>query len=183
MCINMRKSVILLGLALLVVAFSRVAMATTFTNMHMEAELGTALSAVETAHLYFGHFVRLNQTATQDMIFTLSGTTAPTTDVTLNGSPALPADYTIITSGTPGRIAITGEVNKHVSLTSFTPTTLSNGAGGTMNVTLGLQGSSDVALGATGTGTAYIGGTVAVKQNQANGMYTGTYTVNVAYID
>ncbi|HZU52275.1 MAG TPA: DUF4402 domain-containing protein [Holophagaceae bacterium] len=84
-------------------------------------------------------------------------------------------------TGQPAQFAVTGAPSHNFNI-SFggTPITLT-GPGGTMSLALLASPSGTSTFSAGGAATLNVGGTLSVGANQAEGDYTGTFTVTVAY--
>lgn len=119
----------------------------------------------------------------------ISGATAgtvvfnPSTSVrTPSGGVSLPAG--LAASPTVAIFNVTGEKGKGYTITLPTaPVTITKSGGGTMTVTAftSSKGLSSTLDASSGTDSFNVGATLNVGANQAVGVYTGTYTVQVIY--
>ncbi len=125
-----------------------------------------AITVTKTADLYFGKI--------------LPSASASTVAVAESGSRTCGAGlgcYDTATSGAFSVVGTSGEVVS-VSLDSATAT-LSDGASHSMTVNLATSTSALTLAG--GTGTFKVAGTLNVGASQADGTYTGQYSVSVNY--
>jgi hypothetical protein len=83
-------------------------------------------------------------------------------------------------TGTRAVFAGAGSPNQQVAIFLAPPASLSDGAGHSMGISLGLE-SSSVTIDSTHAFFVGVGGTVNVGPNQADGLYTGTFTVLAQY--
>lgn len=82
--------------------------------------------------------------------------------------------------GARGQFAGAGSANEQVSLFLAPPASLKDGAGHSMPISMNLE-STSVTIDATRAFFVGVGGTVTVGANQADGLYTGTFTVLAQY--
>jgi hypothetical protein len=75
---------------------------------------------------------------------------------------------------------VTGEADFHYSITMDNATIITNGSGGSMNVT-GLEHNATGTLDGSGEEIFRVGGVLSVSSGQATGSYTGTFNVDAAY--
>ncbi len=160
------------GAALLAgLAFGSTAASAAQTTGTANARIMTAVSVIENNTLEFGTI--------------LADSDGGTVTVANNGTRTC----TGLTCGTAsdvyraGAFTVTGSKGATVSVTfSATSLELKNGSGGTMNAVLSnsLSGSS-LTLDNNGSGTFNVGGVLTVNGGQADGNYTGSYTVTVNY--
>jgi len=84
-------------------------------------------------------------------------------------------------TGQPANFSVTGAPN-HAFNVSFAASTITlTGSAGTMSLSLASSLTNPASFTGAGTATLGVGGTLAVGANQAEGNYTGTFTVTVAY--
>jgi hypothetical protein len=83
-------------------------------------------------------------------------------------------------SGARAVFAGAGSFGEQVSIFLAPPASLSDGAGHNMPISLGLE-SSSVTIDSTRAFFVGVGGTVTVGANQAEGIYSGTFTVLAQY--
>lgn len=128
----------------------------------------------------------LSLTKTEDLDFgtLVRGATPGTATINANTGARTVAGGVVAAGGTPRRAEFVGA--GRIGLLSLialgAPPVLSNGAGGTMATTLTLDGPTVRLLTGTGIQTIGVGGTVTVGANQAEGDYTGTFTLTVTYL-
>jgi len=115
------------------------------------------------------------------------------------GTDIVPGIARIIakTDATSGRISISGQPSKQISIAFVAPTTLSNGTT-TMPITFSTTDAAyqipggavtafnpavvtNATFGSAGTMTLFLGGKVTPSGSQPGGLYTGTITVNLQY--
>lgn len=82
--------------------------------------------------------------------------------------------------GLRGQFAGAGTPNEQVSLFLASPTTLKDGLGNSVPISMNLENTS-VMIDSTRAFFVGVGGTVTVGANQADGLYTGTFTVLAQY--
>lgn len=145
--------------------------AQTTTSGPGKAVILNPLSVVNTSDLDFGTLVR--------------GTTAGTATVDAATSARTTSGGTVAAGGTPqsATFVATGVINRvHIVALGPAPT-LANGTGGTMAVSsLMLDGPTLRLFGAGGVSTIRVGGILNVGANQAEGDYTGTFSITVIYL-
>lgn len=118
-----------------------------------------------------------------DMGVVIPGATSGT--VTLN--PSTGAQGTTggvvyaASTGQPAQFAVTGAPSHNFSITLGASTIALTGPSGSMNLSLTSSLGSLSTFSGAGTATLNLGGTLSVAANQAEGDYTGTLTVTVAY--
>lgn len=166
---NIRKSIVILSLALLVVAFSRLAMADglTTTSVNATANVRTALACTNNEPLSFGSFI-------------------PDADGGTVTSTNIPGEFVTIAAPARGDVIFTGTVGAHATVSFVTrPVTLSNGVQ-TMGVILKMnttEDTVDLIFDTAGEANVKIDGTLTVAAGQHDGTYTGAYTLNIVYTD
>lgn len=129
------------------------------------------ISVVRTGDMDFGTILR-GTTAGRVVINASTGARTVTGGVVMAGGTPRRATFTI--TGTPNRVVT-------IRLTP-TSTTLTNGTGGTMLVNaFTLNGSANRRLSAAGTIALGVGARLNVAANQADGNYTGTFTLTINY--
>ena len=101
---------------------------------------------------------------------TPTGTVTPSTGLTLT---------TQLPTG-PAQFKVTGEADFHYSVTMDNTTIITNGNGGSMNVS-GLGHNANGILNAIGEEVFKVGGVLSVSSGQATGTYTGSFNVEAAY--
>ncbi|ANU06742.1 DUF4402 domain-containing protein [Paraurantiacibacter namhicola] len=170
------------GAALVSLAVAGQAQAATQASADVRAEVLSALSVTVDATdnvLNFGTVADGGLTADVDVIVNADGTRGSTCPATLicGGTLATPT-FTI--AGLAGRSVQVTFQNATETLSHAAPPA---GTDGTMTVkdfTTSLTGNA-ATLPAGGTQDFTVGGTLTVGPNQAEGTYSGTVTVNVAY--
>lgn len=136
----------------------------TTISLSNETSEGTSGDA---AYLDFGS---ISTTGAGTVTITPANAVSTTGDVTLITSSRNPASFTV--TGTPGADFSVSIADPDITLTSDA---------GSMEVT-GLNASIDAGIvGASGETTFTVGGVLNVGGTQADGTYTGTFVVNVAY--
>ncbi len=123
--------------------------------------------------------VTLSQTADLNFGTIVPGTTASTVVVNSGGGSICGAGLSCLIAGAAGGFNVGGTTGETVALTSDATASLSNGTGGTMNVT-GLS-LSNATLVLAGGDTFTVGGTLNVGAAQAAGSYTGSFNVSANY--
>jgi hypothetical protein len=106
-----------------------------------------------------------------------------TISVPADGSaPTLTGGVTALASPAPSRaqFAGAGSPNEQVSLFLAPPATITDGAGHSMPISMNLEATS-VTIDSTRAFFVGVGGTVTVGANQAEGLYSGTFTVLAQY--
>jgi len=143
--------------------FALQANAASSITANAKARIAGAISISETTQLNFGGIV---------------GGTAGTVAVPATGGAATFTSVTAADSGaTRAVFAITGDTGLTYTVTYPTSFTV-----GTMTVdTITTSSASGTTTLTGGSDTFYIGGTLHVAGTEANGAYTGTYAVSVAY--
>jgi hypothetical protein len=127
--------------------------------------------------------IALSKNQDLDMGLVIPGTTLGT--VTLN--PSTGAQGTTggvvyaATTGQPAQFAVTGAPSHNFSITLGASTITLTGPSGSMNLSLTSSLGTLSTFSGAGTATLNLGGTLNVAANQAEGDYTGTLTVTVAY--
>jgi hypothetical protein len=84
------------------------------------------------------------------------------------------------TGGARAVFAGAGAINQQVSIFLAPPASLTDGAGHSMPISLGLEATS-VRIDSTRAFFVGVGGTVTVGANQVDGLYSGTFTVLAQY--
>lgn len=147
------------------------AAAQTTTPANGNAVVLNPLSVVNTSDLDFGTLAR--------------GATAGTAIVDPATSARTTSGGTVAAGGTPqsATFVATGVINRvHIVALGPAPT-LANGSGGTMALSaLMLDGPTLRLFGAGGVSTIRVGGILNVAANQAEGDYSGTFTITVIYL-
>ncbi|QHL90106.1 DUF4402 domain-containing protein [Sphingomonas changnyeongensis] len=156
-------------------AFAGVAAAGTLTSAPAFAQSATgdatvtvlqALSVTKTADLNFGKITASN--------------TASTVAVAQDGTRTCGTGLTCYGTTTAGAFNVLGSAGESVSVVLDNPTiTLANGASDTMSVALTASASSLTLTG--GAGSFRVAGVLNVGAFQAQGTYTGQYSVSVNY--
>jgi len=182
----MRLGSILSAAALLVAGTSAFAQSTTLPSQNVGARVvvpivitkdNTATPQVDGQDLYFGRF--------------LSPAAAGTITLTPANAASFTGGVSTTLNNTTPRYNITASNNMVLSVAIAFPANVSNGAQ-TMVVSsprFSVQGAAGVGTASGGTFTYntstanyfLIGGTLAVAASQADGLYTNTYSVTVAY--
>jgi hypothetical protein len=163
-----RKSFILLGAALAVLAATP-GYAANLAAANAGATLVSAISISNTTSLAFGQFVASGSAGTVQM--TAGGSRFPAGGASLgNAAGASPASFNV-----------TGQANATYAITLPGPATIASGANTLTVNNFGSLPSSTGTLSAGGTQTLAVGAQLQVGINQAQGNYTGTFTVTVAY--
>jgi hypothetical protein len=140
----------------------------------LTAQVFRRLSVSQTTPLSFGTIVRPVSGAGTMVLDASSGSYSVT------GGAALP-------SPAPGRGAflVTGEGGQMVSISVAPSFVMTNGSGGTLTVTTSNSAGGSQTLsnapGSVGSYNFYVGGALDFSSATATGVYSGTYTVNVAY--
>lgn len=130
---------------------------------------------------------RLSLVKTDDLDFGTIARGAATGTVTINAATGVRTTTggVIAQGGTPQRAIFVGAGQIGIlSFVSIGPSpVLSNGAGGTMPTVLAVNGGTGIRLfPGTGVQTFQVGGTLTVGANQAEGDYTGSFTLTVNYL-
>ena len=129
------------------------------------------LSLVKTEDLDFGSLIA-GTTAGTVTINANTGARTTTGGVTTAGGTPKRAEF--VGAGRPGRLIIV--------FLGASPA-LTNGAGGSMALSLAVQGGIGLRiLPANGVQTIRVGGTINVGANQQEGNYTSTFTLTVIYL-
>jgi hypothetical protein len=129
----------------------------------------------------------LQLTALRDLQFgtVLVGSFAGSQDVTISPSGrtcGLGAGLTCSGVFSTAQFRLTGSNNNVALISSPTPTvTLSNGAGATMTLTLSFPASLTIDNSGNPGRLFEVGGTLAFTSTMADGLYTGTIDIQVAY--
>ncbi len=159
------------AIALLAATLAATPVAAATDDARGRATVLRQISIVRTGDLDFGTILR-GTTAGRVVINANTGARTVSGGVSVAGGTPRRATFTI--TGTPNRVVT-------IRLTPLT-TTLTNGNGGTMLVnTFTLNGSNNRSLGSTGTIALGVGARLNVGANQADGNYTGTFTLTVNY--
>jgi len=136
-----------------------------------EAAILSPLSVIKRADLDFGTLVVTG--AGTAVLDTVTGTLTTTGSVTPAGSSAHPARFTA--TGSRNAIALIRLPKNPITLTRV---------GGTETVTVSTwtqDGATNRRIPITDTFDFYVGATLAVAAGQAQGTYTGTFSVTVQY--
>jgi hypothetical protein len=168
-----KRFLYIIGLAALLLASGNDAQAAEGTAT---ATIGSPIGVSAVSDLAFGTIIPASATAGTVIINPDTGARSLTGGVTLVNSTYGPALFAVI-----------GPAKRpfHVDLPNNT-ITISSPAGGTMQVknfttSSDLNGSKNGKFDAAGNASFKVGGTLTVAANQATGLYTGTFTVNVNY--
>jgi len=78
-------------------------------------------------------------------------------------------------------LSFAGQANQNIDIDVPSSVTISNGASN-MDVTFTYPTTLPDRIGSTGTASMNYGGTLAVNENQAAGIYSGTYNIQVTYV-
>lgn len=107
--------------------------------------------------------------------------TASAGDITISPGGIRSCDATISCSGTvaAAQFDLTGTATEVVTIDAQPSVTLTSGAN-SMSATL-LESAATATLDATGAAAFSVGGTLTVAANQAEGVYTGNFTVTANY--
>jgi hypothetical protein len=125
----------------------------------------------------------LTKVADLDFGTIISSSTSGTVSIAADGSgPTVVGGVTQVASatGSPGQFAGAGSANEQVNLFLASPTTIKDGAGHSMPISMNLD-STSVVIDSTRAFFVGVGGTITVAANQADGLYTGTFTVLAQY--
>jgi hypothetical protein len=140
----------------------------------LTANVFRKISISQTAALAFGRLVRPTLGSGDVTLTASTGTFAITAGVALS-SPA----------PVRGAFSITGEGGQTIAVSVPTTVTMTNGQGGSINVTTSntAQGTQLLsnAVGSQGTFGFYVGGTFPITATTPSGAYSGTYAINVSY--
>ncbi|WP_221795165.1 DUF4402 domain-containing protein [Aquisediminimonas sediminicola] len=121
----------------------------------------------------------------RDLAFGSIATVAEGGTVALTAvSTTVVTDTSVVSSGTQtsAKFTVTGGAYNTYSFSVPETVTLARGAGGTGNtMSATLTNSTPAGLGSAGSEDIYVGGTLTVGANQANGTYSGTFVATVAY--
>jgi len=110
-----------------------------------------------------------------------STTAADTVVVSAAGAKTCGAELTCMTADhTAAAFDVTGQADNVYTITLPSTVSISNGAGGSMDVS-SFTGSKATGTLTSGADSFTVGGTLAVAANQAVGTYTGTFVVAVEY--
>lgn len=125
---------------------------------------------------------QITVTNTSDLDFgtIVAGTAASTVDVTTAGVRTCGAGLTCTGTTSAANFNITGTVGSVVTISSPATATLSSGANN-MTVTLNRSASTLTLAAGAVNGAVTVGGALGLAANQADGAYTGTFTVTVDY--
>jgi Mat/Ecp fimbriae major subunit len=168
---NIRKSIIILSLALVVFAFSRVAMATS-EDFNADADVAAVID--------------ITQVAGKSLDFGLVATTGVDGTISSNLlTPNISPDGSIlrIIAGHDAEFTVAGESGKTATVSVDASTTIDDGNSHTMLVGLSRDGTGNVTLPVLEATPIKITGTLHVGASQAPGSYTGTYTLTVTYVN
>lgn len=119
-------------------------------------------------------------TAVDDLQFgtIITGASASTVDITPAGGFTCGAGLVCSGTNSAGSFNITGTTGQTVSIAVPASVTLNSGAN---SMTASLTSSATSAVLVANAASFTVGGSLAVGANQADGDYTGTYTVTVNY--
>jgi hypothetical protein len=119
-------------------------------------------------------------TAVDDLQFgtIITGAAASTVDITPAGGFTCGAGLVCSGTNSEGSFNITGTTGQTVSISVPASVTLNSGAN---SMTASLTSSASSAVLVANAASFTVGGSLAVGANQADGDYTGTYTVTVDY--
>ncbi len=150
-----------------------VAQSSAASTAHSSATIIQGLTISTTSNLHFGAMIPgvMGGTATVSAAGARSATGSIILLISSN-FPAAAASFNLI-----------GQPNLAYTVTLPTTATLTL-QGGSSTITLGSFTSnpaSSSSLSSTGGGTLTVGGTVTVSASQANGVYSGTFTVTLSY--
>lgn len=130
------------------------------------------LSVVNTSDLDFGTVIPGATTGTATIVPATSARTMTGGTVAAGGSPQA---ATFVATGVLNRLYL-------ITLPSAA-TTLTNGSGGTMLVDNFTHDAGILPkFGAGGVATVHVGGRLNVGANQADGLYSGTFTITIIYL-
>lgn len=137
-----------------------------------------AADATATATATLVEPVTLSKTADLNFGTVVSGTGASTVQVSNAGARTCGAGITCAGTVTAAQFSVDG-ANGYVLVISV-PTSAVSLTSGANSMTANLTPVSNITLG-TGASTFGVGGTLNVGANQAQGVYTGTFTVSANY--
>jgi Mat/Ecp fimbriae major subunit len=143
------------------------------------AAYAAPVSASATARAQILRQITLTNTSDLDFGTIVSGAAGSTVVVTGAGARTCGAGLTCTGTTTGANFNIVGTNNAVVTVTGSNSVSLTSGAN-TMSASLVRSGTA-VTLSATGTGSVQVGGTLTVGATQADGAYTGTFSVTVDY--
>jgi hypothetical protein len=129
--------------------------------------------------------IPLSITKVNDLDFgtVVSSSTSGTVSIAADGSgQSVTGGVTAVASGTASRalFAGAGSAGQQVNIFLAPPASLSDGNGHSVPISLSLE-KAVLTIDSTRTFSVGIGGTVTVAANQAEGTYTGTFTVLAQY--
>nr|WP_314441527.1 DUF4402 domain-containing protein [uncultured Sphingomonas sp.] len=169
----MNQSVIVLGVALLALAATPAAAQTSTTGPKATATVNVQkpLQLTAVRDLQFGTVLVGSFTGTQNVTIATGGRTCGTGSGLTCSGVFNTAQYRLV--GTNNQIAL---------ISSPTPTvTLSNGAGGTLALTLSFPASLSIDNSGNPGRIFEVGGSLPFTSTMPDGIYTGTIDIQVAY--
>lgn len=137
-------------------------------------------SASATARARVLKQITVANTSDLDFGTIVAGTAASTVDVTTAGARTCGAGLTCTGTTTAANFNITGTVGSIVTISSPATATLTSGANN-MTVTLNRSASTLTLAAGAVNGAVTVGGSLGLAANQADGAYTGTFSVTVDY--
>lgn len=141
------------------------------------ASTAQAATATATARAQILRQITLTRTADLDFGTIVTGAAASTVDVSDAGVRTCGAGLTCTNAVSAAAFTIVGTTGETVTIAAAGPVTLTSGAN-TMTATLATSAATRVL---TGTDGFTVGGSLSVGANQADGVYTGTFTATVNY--
>ena len=129
--------------------------------------------------------IPLTLTKVKDLDFgtVITSSTSGTISIAADGSgPSVTGGVTPLSSATTSRALFAGggSAGQQVLIFLAPPASLTDGAGHSMPISLSLE-ASRITIDSTRAFSVGVGGTVTVAANQAEGLYTGTFTVLAQY--
>ena len=163
---NKLYSAVLAGTAVLALGLGTTTANAATQSGTATANIVSAITIQQTAGLNFGTIVPA--AAAANVSVDSAGVRTCAASLTCSGTPAA------------GAFTATGTPSQGVTITTDASTTISSG-GNNMSVTAIAPSTGTATLSAGGTASFTVGGTLNVNANQAAGVYSGNYNVNVNY--
>jgi Mat/Ecp fimbriae major subunit len=158
--------------------FAKAALAATVAAAAFAATSAQAATATADAKAQILRQITVTKTADLDFGTIVTGAAASTVVISPAGVRTCGVGLVCTNAVTAAGFGIVGTVGQVVTIASDPTVTLASGANN-MSATL-LTSAATRTL--TGTDAFTVGGTLAVGANQADGAYTGTFTVTVNYL-
>ena len=144
------------------------------------AQGANAATATATAKAKILKQITVTKSSDLDFGTIVTGATASTVAVSAAGVATCGSGLTCTGTTTAAGFGVTGTTGEVVTISAAGPVSLTSGAN-TMSATLVASSATKTLTGVATTDAFTVGGTLAVGANQADGVYSGNFTVTVNY--